>query len=114
VGTRPDLDERVPEKAAEVAELAGLPQPTGTVVIDHGHFGDGYGARTEASLEAMRVAARTEGLILDPVYTAKAMAGLAAAARSGRLDGVPAVVFLHTGGLPALFARAYADWVRDG
>ena len=113
VGTRPDLDDRVPEKAAEVAALAGLPEPVGGVQLDHDRFGPGYGAPTDASLEAMRLAARTEGLLLDPVYTAKAMAGLLAAVREGRAGDGP-IVFLHTGGLPALFARGYAEWVRDG
>ncbi|HEX7168812.1 MAG TPA: pyridoxal-phosphate dependent enzyme, partial [Acidimicrobiales bacterium] len=112
VGTRPDLDDRVPEKAAEAAALAGLPEPTGTVRVDHDRFGPGYGAPTDASLEALRLAARTEGLLLDPVYTAKAMAGLLAAVREGRAGDGP-VVFLHTGGLPALFSRTYAEWVRS-
>ncbi len=51
----------------------------------------------------MRLAARTEGLILDPIYTGKAMAGLIDQARSGRLTAKDTVVFIHTGGLPALF-----------
>ena len=55
-------------------------------------------------LEAMRLAARTEGLILDPVYTGKAMAGLIDHARRGLFDANSTVVFIHTGGLPAMFA----------
>src|SRR5258705_5520967 len=76
VGTRPDLDERVPEKAVEVAERVGRPRPTGTLRIDHDRFGAGYGAPTDACREALDLAARCEGLVLDPVYTGKAMAGL--------------------------------------
>jgi D-cysteine desulfhydrase len=114
VGTRPDLEERVPEKAVDAAGLAGLPEPVGRVQLDHERFGSGYGAPTDACREALHLAATLEGLLLDPVYSGKAMAGLIAAAREGRLarDGSP-IVFLHTGGLPALFAYSYADWIRS-
>ena len=111
VGTRPDLDEQVPAKAAEAARLAGRREPTGTVAIDHERFGDGYGSPTATCREAMDLAARLEGLILDPVYTGKAMAGLIAAVQDGRIRRDARVVFLHTGGMPALFASAYAKWV---
>lgn len=114
VGTRPDLVERVPEKAAETAALAGRYAPVGEVQLDVDRFGEGYASPTPDGLEALRLAARTEGLLLDPVYTGKAMAGLVHAVRSGRITSDDRVVFLHTGGLPALFARAYAEWVRDG
>jgi D-cysteine desulfhydrase family pyridoxal phosphate-dependent enzyme len=113
VGTRPDLDEQVPAKAAEVAQLAGRPAPVGTVWMDHSSFGAGYGAPTDECREALDLAARYEGLILDPVYTGKAMAGLVAARRQDRIPADATTVFLHTGGLPALFAAAYAGWIRD-
>jgi D-cysteine desulfhydrase len=113
VGTRPDLDERVPEKAVEVAALAGLPAPVGRVQVDHDRFGPGYGAPTDACREALHLAATLEGLLLDPVYTGKAMAGLVAAAREDRLPADGSIVFVHTGGTPALFAHAYADWIRS-
>jgi L-cysteate sulfo-lyase len=51
-------------------------------------------------------------LILDPVYTGKAMAGLIAARRSGSIAAADRTVFVHTGGMPALFAPAYAGWGR--
>ena len=63
---------------------------------------------TEECREAVRLAARTEGLLLDPVYTGKAMAGLVAARRDGRVGGT--VVFWHTGGAVALFADDYAGF----
>lgn len=63
-----------------------------------------YGQPSPSGLAAMRVAARTEGLILDPIYTGKAMAGLIDHARRGLLDTRSTVVFIHTGGLPAMFA----------
>ena len=58
------------------------------------------------------LAARLEGLILDPVYSGKAMAGLIAAAREGRLPTEGRVTFVHTGGMPALFSPRYAAWIE--
>ncbi len=109
-GTRPDLDRVVPVKAAEAAALAGLPEPTGIVHVDHDRFGDGYGAPTTSCREALDLAARLEGLILDPVYTGKALAGLIAAVREHRVPVEGALVFMHTGGMPALFEPRYAMW----
>ncbi len=68
------------------------------------YIGPGYALATEESREALELVARTEGMFLDPVYTAKAMAGLIDHIRAGKLDPSRPVVFLHTGGTPALFA----------
>ncbi len=114
VGARPDLDTQVPAKAAEAAALAGLPAPAGEVRVDHGHIGPGYGAPTEDCRQAVLLAARSEGLVLDPVYTGKALAGLVAALRDGSVGPSTRTVFMHTGGMPALFAGPYAAWGRDG
>ena len=62
-------------------------------------MGDGYERPTEASAEAMTLVARTEGIVLDPVYTAKAMAGLLARVRAGTFRRDETVLFWHTGGL---------------
>jgi D-cysteine desulfhydrase family pyridoxal phosphate-dependent enzyme len=98
--------ERIPGLAAQTAQLAGRTLPGGELhLVDHA--GPKYGAITDECLDAIRLAARTEGLLLDPVYSGKAMAGLRAAAREGRVSGT--VVFLHTGGAPALFADGYAE-----
>jgi D-cysteine desulfhydrase len=113
VGARPDLDAQVPAKAVEVAALAERAVPIGEVAIDHDHFGADYGAPTEDGRAAVDVVARTEGLILDPVYSGKAMAGLITARREGRIARDQRVVFLHTGGLPALFANSYTEWVKQ-
>ena len=67
----------------------------------------GYGRLNDAVREAMALAARHEALLLDPVYTGKAMAGLVAHVRAGRIAAGSRVLFVHTGGLPAIFA--YAD-----
>lgn len=69
-------------------------------------IGPRYGVPTEASNEALRLFARTEGILLDPVYSAKAMAGLIDQVRRGRHAKGERIVFLHTGGTPALFAYA--------
>lgn len=68
------------------------------------YVGEAYGLPSPAGMDAMKRAARTEGLLLDPVYTGKAMAGLIDHARTAQLGRDSCVVFIHTGGLPALFA----------
>lgn len=109
VGTRPDLDEVIPRLAAEVAAQTGRAAPEAETIVDHDHFGTGYGEITDDALDAIRQTARLEGIVLDPVYTGKAMAGLIDAVREGRLGGSDTVVFWHTGGAVALFAKRYAD-----
>jgi D-cysteine desulfhydrase family pyridoxal phosphate-dependent enzyme len=74
------------------------------VWVDDTFVGPGYGRMTSEALEAISLAARDEALILDPVYTAKAMAGLIGHAQGGRIESGATVIFLHTGGSPALFA----------
>lgn len=113
VGTRPDLDVVVPREATAAAALAGRPDPVGTCVIDHDRFGDGYGAPTRSCREALDLCARLEGLLLDPVYSGKGMAGLLAAIREDRVPADGTIVFLHTGGLPALLTPRYTDWVAE-
>jgi 1-aminocyclopropane-1-carboxylate deaminase/D-cysteine desulfhydrase-like pyridoxal-dependent ACC family enzyme len=113
VGTRPDLDDVVPREATAAAVLAGRAEPTGTCRIDHERVGGGYGAPTEACREALDLCARHEGLLLDPVYSGKGMAGLIAAVRDGRTPTEGTIVFIATGGLPALLTPRYTDWVVD-
>ncbi|HEX6380489.1 MAG TPA: D-cysteine desulfhydrase family protein [Acidimicrobiia bacterium] len=130
VGTRPDLDKRVPELAAATATAVGRPAAfggsrhrcqgdtpcppgDGEIHIDHTRFGAGYGKPTPECLEAIRAAARLEGLILDPVYTGKAMAGLIGWIREGRFTEHQSVLFWHTGGAPALFAGGFSEWLTS-
>ena len=93
----------------EVAALVGLPRPAGEPRLVSDQVGAGYGAPTAACLDAIRLAARSEGLLLDPVYSGKAMAGLVELARAGLR--AKAIVFLATGGVPALFTARYEDWL---
>lgn len=74
------------------------------VTVYDDYIGEGYGVMTEGCREAIRLVARTEGIFLDPVYTGKAMAGLIDLIRKGRFTSKDTIVFVHTGGLPALFA----------
>jgi D-cysteine desulfhydrase family pyridoxal phosphate-dependent enzyme len=107
VGTRPDLEVVIPELALDAAVLLDAGPPNRTVLVDHDHVGAGYGELSEECLAAIRLVARTEGLLLDPVYSGKAMAALLAAIRDGRIGAGESVVFWATGGAPALFARRY-------
>jgi len=74
------------------------------IQIDHRHLGDDYGLPTPGMFEALEMTAQSEGLLLDPVYSGKAMAGMIAAIRSGELDTTRPTIFLHTGGSAGLFA----------
>jgi 1-aminocyclopropane-1-carboxylate deaminase/D-cysteine desulfhydrase-like pyridoxal-dependent ACC family enzyme len=68
---------------------------------------------TDLTRRALEVAARTEGLILDPVYSAKAFGGLMGEIEAGRVKRDDLIVFVHTGGTPALFADPELYWHAD-
>jgi 1-aminocyclopropane-1-carboxylate deaminase/D-cysteine desulfhydrase-like pyridoxal-dependent ACC family enzyme len=70
------------------------------------HVGPGYGHVTQAGLDAMALMARTEGIVLDPIYTGKAFAALLDHIASGIVPSDATVVFVHTGGVPAIFSHA--------
>lgn len=92
--------------ANQAAELIGLDPCIGESDIDvtMDFIGPGYGKSSCGGLEALALLARTEGILLDPAYTGKAMAALIDHARKGMLTSDQHVVFIHTGGTPALFA----------
>ena len=105
---------RVARLAAEIAAMIDLSAVFGTNdinVCDAVHA-PGYGRLNGSVREAISMAARLEGLLLDPVYTGKAMAGLIAHVRKRRLGAGSRVLFIHTGGLPAIFA--YGDKLERG
>lgn len=77
----------------------------GALRIRLDQVGDGYSALTEPVLDALLLTARTEGIILDPIYTGRAMAGLVSAVREGEIKPGERTIFLHTGGLPGLFGH---------
>jgi len=86
------------------AGLLGLPFDEAAVEVVAGHAGPAYGVPHQATIEAIRIAASLEGLVLDPVYSGKGLAGLIALIRDGRWTSGQDIVFIHTGGAPALFA----------
>jgi 1-aminocyclopropane-1-carboxylate deaminase/D-cysteine desulfhydrase-like pyridoxal-dependent ACC family enzyme len=91
--------------AQEVLGLTTPFDPDDMVVLSQ-YIGEGYGIPTEAVIEAVHILGRLEGLIVDPNYTGTAMSGLIDQIRQGNVDKDETVVFLHTGGLPAIFTFA--------
>jgi len=94
------------EKAAAALELLGerAPVESSALNITDEHLGEGYGIPTGGMREALRTLATVEGLLLDPVYSGKAFAGLLHDIRAGRYRAGQNVLFIMTGGLPGLFA----------
>ncbi len=92
--------------AAGTLDLLGVGGglPHGVVEINPDYAGEAYGKPTTAMVEAVTLVARLEGLVLDPVYSGKAMAGLIDLVLRGEFKANDTVVFVHTGGMPALFA----------
>ncbi len=92
--------------ANSAAELLGVPNRLHAEDIDadEGFVSPGYGLPSAAGREALHLLATTEAILLDPVYSAKAMAGLISDVRAGRYPSSSNVVFIHTGGVPAIFA----------
>lgn len=100
---RPAIAAMVAELVTRAGPPAGDPRPgAGTIDLDETRLGDGYGRPTPAAGEAADLLARTEGILVDPIYTSKALASLVAAVRGGAWDG-QRVVFWHAGGLPGIF-----------
>jgi D-cysteine desulfhydrase family pyridoxal phosphate-dependent enzyme len=100
---------RIAEKVKGAADLLGIaePLPESPIAVDDGYIGEAYGVPTAAGTEALKLLARSEGIVLDPVYTDKGLSGLIGWIRQGRLSRHDTAVFLHTGGVPALFAHSH-------
>ena len=94
------------DSTARFLDLPPVPRDATTGLGDY--VGTGYALPTPEMVEAVRLFARTEGILLDPVYTGKAAAGLIDLIRSGRFSSEDAVVFVHSGGVPGLYARTQA------
>jgi D-cysteine desulfhydrase family pyridoxal phosphate-dependent enzyme len=106
-GERP-LAEHILDLVREAAAGMGVSEPfagTDIILLDD-YCGDGYGVIGDREREAIELTARLEGILLDPVYTGRAMAGLIDLVRQDRLGPGDTVLFWHTGGSPALFAYA--------
>lgn len=105
-------EEIVYRLACETADYLGIRASIARerVIADDGYVGPGYGQATPEMVEAIKLMAQYEGILLDPVYSGKGMAGLIGLIRQGRFSKQDNVVFLHTGGSAALFA--YQDLFR--
>ncbi|MFT4247851.1 MAG: D-cysteine desulfhydrase family protein [Pseudomonas sp.] len=104
--TREYLREKIPADtaaAATVLQLAARPSANDLLLYDE-YIGEGYGRPTAAGNAAIALVARSEGIVLDPVYSGKCMAGLIDLIGRREIAADATVVFLHTGGSPALFA----------
>lgn len=97
--------------AGAAAALLKVDTPELRVCTDTDDAGDGYGIPTTASRNALSFAATSDSLILDPTYTAKGFAAMLRYLERGTVRGTEAVLFVHTGGLPALFGRSFEDLV---
>ena len=108
-GTHDDVERSVLACANSVAELLGLDERLHAedITVHDEYYGERYGVPTTAGLDALYLAGRTEGLVLDPVYTAKALSAVIDQCRQGVIRSDETVVFIHTGGQPITFA--YAD-----
>ncbi len=95
---------RIRDRCLEIAELLEMDSPVGDddIHLTDTHLAPGYGKAPNAVMEAIAIAARTEALLADPTYTGKAMAAFIARASELAPDG--ALMFMHTGGTPSLFA----------
>jgi D-cysteine desulfhydrase family pyridoxal phosphate-dependent enzyme len=107
------LQERVATLALETADILGEKKihSKDDIFVNADYLGDGYGVMGEPEKEAIRLFATYEGLLLDPVYTGRAAAGMIDLIRSGFFNNQQIVLFWHTGGTPAIFADKYQDLV---
>jgi D-cysteine desulfhydrase len=109
----PEQESLIGGLATETREFLGLPSrlSEGELRIFDDYVGPGYSIPTEEMAEAVRIFARKEGILLDPVYTGKAAAGLLDLIQKGYFQRGEKVLFLHTGGSPGLYA--YQDVILD-
>jgi L-cysteate sulfo-lyase len=94
--------------SALTSGLSGVRCPPEELRLRLDQVGDGYAALTEPTMAALTLAARTEGVVLDPIYTGRALAGLIAAVKDGDIAPGQRTIFLHSGGLPGLFGHPAA------
>lgn len=108
-----EVREQIARLAGEAAALLGLDWrfAGGEIAVHGGFIGGGYGIPSPEAAEAIRLLARTEGILLDPTYTGKAMAGFLAQLHH-ETSREQTSVFIHTGGEPAFFAGS-GDWLEE-
>ena len=103
-----ELRSQIKTLSAATAAYLGLDVDLleGDFILHEAYSAPGYGVITDAEREAIRLLACSEGILADPVYTGRALAGLIDLIRQGVYGGDETVLFWHTGGVPGLFARA--------
>jgi len=114
VSRKKDLQEGIVHKlAVETAKRIGMREeiPADQITCFDDYVGPGYSLPTDSMIEAVKLLAQTESILLDPVYTGKAMAGMVDLVRKGHFAEGSNVLFLHTGGSPALYA--YLDTFKQ-
>lgn len=101
-----NIPTRMADDANAAAERLGLPHrlTAADIDADESYVAPGYGLPSPAGREALHLLATTEAVLTDPTYTAKALAALIADVRAGKYPAGSAIVFIHTGGVPAVFA----------
>ena len=99
------------QRTMELLDCENKPTKDIVVVFDD-YVGPGYSLPTQSMVDAVQLLARTEAILMDPVYTGKTMAGFLDLIRKGYFEGCKNVLFLHTGGSPALFA--YENTILNG
>ncbi|NNM06833.1 MAG: D-cysteine desulfhydrase family protein [Gemmatimonadetes bacterium] len=117
-GSAESIRENVANIATQTSAALGLNlafQPDDIIVFDD-YVGEGYGMLTAGTVDAIKKVARSEGILLDPVYTGKAMSGLIGLVEAGFFREEDTVVFVHTGGTPGIFhyGEALLTWMGRG
>ncbi len=117
------IDHPAGELQADVANLANqaadrlgerVNLTTDEIIVNDAYLGGGYAVMGAPEIEAIKLFASTEGLLLDPVYTGRAAAGMIDLIRQGFFKSTDRILFWHTGGTPALFAEPYASQLSGG
>ncbi|PWH19173.1 MAG: D-cysteine desulfhydrase family protein [Anaerolineae bacterium] len=105
----PKLQERIHQLLSETIQTYSFPISVAQdeILVEDSYRGEGYGIPTAADRQAVYEFAREEGILLDPVYTGRAAAGLIDLVKKGEIPKDASVLFWHTGGTPALFAETY-------
>lgn len=104
-----ELQEKIYQLIAETIDAYSFPLSfhRAEILVEDSYRGKGYGIPTEADIQAVREFADSEGILLDPVYTGRAAAGLIDLVKRGVISSDASVLFWHTGGTPAIFAQPY-------
>ncbi|MHB8730695.1 MAG: D-cysteine desulfhydrase family protein [bacterium] len=109
--TRTEAMDRIHLILKDVGQVLPLPMLDQPEIVDR-YVGEGYGIPSQAGIEALKLTAQLEGVVLDTTYTAKAFAGLLGEVRSGVLAQERRLVFVHTGGVPDVFTKGAYLWTQ--